>query len=124
MTWTIPCDLSRSPDDLDRSDPENRLSLHSGIVAGQIRVSCCVVEWGETEREFSQGFFLWLNYFSKWPKMGFIRFLVVKFRKELKNFFKNRQISLWGSTVVARKCKGCLHVSYFHILCVAKIWLN
>jgi hypothetical protein len=64
------------------------------------------VEWGETEREFSQGFFLWLNYFSKWPKMGFIRFLVAKFRKELNTFFENRQISLWGFTIVAKKCEG------------------
>jgi hypothetical protein len=52
--------------------------------------------------------------------MGFIRFLVAKFRKELKFFFKNRQISLWGSTIVDKKCEGCLNVSYFHILCVAK----
>ncbi|CAN5969113.1 unnamed protein product [Sphagnum jensenii] len=32
------------PDDLDRSDPENRLSLHSGIVAGQIRRNSVAVK--------------------------------------------------------------------------------
>jgi len=52
--------------------------------------------------------------------MGFIRFLVAKFRKEFKKLFKNCQISLRGSTIVAKKCEGCLNVSYFHILCVAK----
>jgi hypothetical protein len=48
-------------------------------------------------------FLLWLNYFFEVAKNGFYSFSSRQILKRIKNFFKNRQISLWGFTIVAKK---------------------
>jgi hypothetical protein len=70
-------------------------------------------------------FLLWLNYFFEVAKNGFYSFSSRQILKRIKNFFKNRQISLWGFTIVAKKMWRMLKrflLSY--IFFVAKIWLN